>query len=96
MSEENNILDLDEENSIIELEDEDGNKVEFELLDYIEYKGEDFIVMLPLDDDSSVIILKVEPLDDENENYVPIEDEAKVNKIFELFKERNAELYDFD
>lgn len=96
MSDENNVMDLDDESNIIELEDEDGQKVEFELLDYIEYRGGEYIVLLPMDDDSTVIILKVEPIDEETENYVPIEDEALVNKLYEMFKERNADLFDFE
>ena len=69
MSEENNIIDLDEEN-IVELEDEDGTKVLFELLDYFEYRKHDYVVLIPLDDEEgdSVVILQVEPVDEENED----------------------------
>ena len=64
---ENNEL---EEPTIIELEDDDGRKINFELLDYIEYE-------------------------DDTEGYVSVDDDM-VGKIYELFKERNSDKYDFD
>lgn len=95
MSEENNIIDLDEEN-IVELEDEDGVKVSFELLDYFEYRKHDYVVLIPLDDDEgdSVVILQVEPIDDDTENYIPVADERVLNAVFEEFKKRNPDLYE--
>jgi len=96
MSDNNEILNLDEEIAVIELEDENGEKVEFELLDVIEYRGKEYIVVLPPDDDSTVIIMQVKPIDDENEEYLPVGDEALVEKIYELFKERNQELFEFE
>lgn len=95
MSEENNIIDLDEEN-IVELEDEDGTKVLFELLDYFEYRKHDYVVLIPMDDEEgdSVVILQVEPVDEENENYIPVANETVLNAVFEEFKKRNPELYE--
>ncbi len=92
-----NIVDLDEEENIIVLEDEDGNETEFELLDYIVHNGGEYIVLVPAHEDADeVTILRVEPIDDESENYVPIEDEATLLEIFEVFKQRNDDIFDFD
>ena len=96
MSEENNVMDLDSEENIIELEDMDGNKQEFEFLDYLEYKSKNYVVLLPLDDDSTVVILEAKPLDDELEQYIPLESDDLLQEIFAEFKRRNADLYDFD
>ena len=96
MSEENEVFDLDEEVQMIELEDEDGKKVQFELLDVIEYRQNDYIVVLPPDDDSTVIIMQIEPIDDESERYLPVENEAVVEKVYELFKERNRDMFEFE
>ncbi len=96
MSEENNVMDLDAEENIIELEDMDGNKQSFEFLDYLEYQGRNYVVLLPLDDDSTVVILEAKPLDDELEQYVPLESDELLEEIFAEFKRRNADLYDFD
>ena len=96
MSDENEILDLDEEIAVIELEDEDGVKTEFELLDIIEYRGKEYIAVLPPDDDSTVIIMEIEPIDEENERYLPVKDEKLVQTIYERFKERNRDLFHFE
>ncbi|MCQ2452548.1 MAG: DUF1292 domain-containing protein [Oscillospiraceae bacterium] len=93
---ENEVLNLDEEIPIIELEDENGEKVEFELLDVLEYRGKEYIVVLPTDDDSTVIIMEIEPIDEESERYLPVPDEAIVEAVYELFKEKNKDLYDFE
>ncbi len=85
-----------EETNIIILSDENGNDVEFEFLDLLEYEGEEYIVLIPPEDDS-VVILKIEADEDsEFEDYVGIEDEQLLMKLFELFKEKNADLYGFD
>ena len=85
-----------EETNIIILSDENGNDVEFEFLDLLEYEGEEYIVLIPPEDDSGVI-LKIEADEDsEFEDYVGIEDEQLLMKLFKLFKEKNADLYDFD
>jgi len=84
-----------EETNIIVLNDEDGNDVEFEFLDLIEYKGEEYVVLIPPDDDI-VVILRIVTSDDGNtEDFVGIEDEVLLGEVFNLFKEKNADLYDF-
>ncbi len=83
---------MDEMSNKVVLNDEDGNEVEFELLDLVEYNGEEYVVMLPCDetaDDGMVVILKLEQTDDEDlESYVAVEDEQTLNAVFEIFKER--------
>ena len=97
MSDEKDIIDLDDDENIIELEADDGEKVLFEFLDYITYRKEEYVVLLPVkDEDGSVVILKVEPLDGDLENYVPVENSDDLNAVYELFKERNAELFNFE
>lgn len=92
-----NIIDLDEEENIIELEDENGVSTRFELLDYIVHGGGEYIVLVPADEEADeVTILKVEPINDEMENYVPIEDNDLLQEIFEVFKQRNDDIFDFD
>lgn len=89
-------IGYDEETNVITLNDEDGNDVEFEFLDLIEYAGEEYIVLIPPEDDS-VVILKIEADEEsETEDYIGIEDEELLMKLFNIFKEKNADLYDFD
>ena len=48
---------MDEDN-IITLNDENGNEVEFEFLDLIPYRQNEYVVLLPIgDSDGQVVIL---------------------------------------
>ena len=93
----------EELDNVVILNDEDGNEVKFEFLDLIELDDEEYVVLLPVADDGEeeegeVVILKVEDNDDENsdeESYVSIEDEEILNKVFEMFKEKFKDDFDF-
>ena len=41
----------EELDNILTLNDEDGNEVEFEFLDLIEYEGEEYVILLPVEDE---------------------------------------------
>ena len=91
--------DLD---NIVILNDEDGNEVKFEFLDLIDLEDEEYVVLLPVtdegeEDEGEVVILKVEDNDDEDseESYVSVEDEDTLNKVFEIFKEKFKDDFDF-
>lgn len=85
------MIQLDED-SIITLTDDEGNDVDFLLLDVVEYDGGDYLVLLPLaeeeDEEDNVLILKVEQTE-EGESYAGIEDDNILNAVFDLF---NAQL----
>ncbi len=91
-------LSEDLDNKII-LNDESGNEVEFEFLDLIEYRGEEFVVLLPCDETDEageVVILKLEDTDDEDtESYASVDDESVLNAVFEIFKEKFKNEFDF-
>ena len=90
---------MDELNNKIILNDESGNEVEFEFLDLVEYQGEEFVVLLPIDETEEtgeVVILKLEDTDDEdNESYASVDDEAVLNTVFAIFKERFKNEFNF-
>ena len=66
---ENENLLPEEESSTITLTDENGQDVTFDYLDCLEYEGKEYLVLMPAEDDSNeVVILEVEPVDEENEN----------------------------
>ena len=95
MDEELNGEELD---NIIVLNDEEGNEVQFEFLDLIELDGEEYVILLPVEDEETgeVVILKVEDTDSEDEeSYVSVEDEDTLNKVFEIFKEKFKDEFDF-
>lgn len=58
---------MDEDN-IITLNDENGNEVEFEFLDLIPYRQNEYVVLLPIgDSDGQVVIWQLKEIDDETE-----------------------------
>jgi len=90
---------MEDLSNIITLHDENGNDVNFEFLDLIQYKGSEYVVLLPTteeDDDGEVVILKVEegPNPDE-ESYVSVEDEEALYAVFNIFKDKFKEEFNF-
>ena len=88
--------------NIVTLKDELGNDVNFEFLDLIEYEGENYVILLPaepVDEEESdeVVILKedTESEDSEEESYVSVDDEETLNKVFEIFKEKFKDEFNF-
>ena len=102
---ENNIPDnLNEEqelDNILVLNDEEGNEVEFEFLDLIEYEGEEYVVLLPVEEENDeepgeVVILKLEDSESEDEeSYVSVDDEEVLNKVCEIFKDKYEDEFNF-
>ena len=91
-------INLEELENIIYLNDEEGNEVPFEYLDLVEYEGGEYVVLIPVNDDeeTEVVILKVEPTENpEEEAYVGVTDETVLNEVFAIFRERFAEEFNF-
>lgn len=87
---------MDEDNIII-LNDVNGNEVEFEFLDLIPYRQNEYVVLLPIrDSDGQVVILQLKEIDDETEEYVGVENEFVLETVFALFKERNKDFFTFE
>ncbi|MED9970311.1 MAG: DUF1292 domain-containing protein [Ruminococcus sp.] len=81
--------EMENEGALITLEDEEGNEVEFEFLDVIEYDNDEYIVLIENREDADeVVILKINALDDDTEEYISIDDEELLEKLFELFKKK--------
>ena len=98
---ENNMLENEELNNIVILNDENGEEIPFEFLDVIEYEGEEYVVLLPVEEEESedlgeVVILKIEDTDnEEEESYVSVDDEEILNTVFEMFKEKFKDEFNF-
>lgn len=91
---------FDEEiDNIIVLNDENGNEVQFEFLDLIEYESEEYVVLLPVDEEEAegeVVILKLEDTENEDEeSYVSVDDENVLTAVFEIFKDKFKDEFNF-
>ena len=94
---ENENLIPEEETSILTLTDENGNDVDFEYLDCIEFGGKEYLVLMPAEEESDeIVILEIEPVDEENENYLSVADEAVLNAVFGIFKEKYQDILTFE
>lgn len=85
--------------NIITLNSESG-EVRFEFLDLVEYNGDEFVVLLPADDpdeSGEVVILKLDTIDEdaEEESYIGVEDEDTLQAVFNIFKDKFKDEFDF-
>ena len=93
-------IEGEEVDNIVILNDEEGNEVQFEFLDLIEYNEEEYVILLPVEDEISeepgeVVILKVESTSEDEESYVSVEDEEVLNNVFEIFKEKFKDEFNY-
>jgi len=86
-----------EETSILTLTDENGEDMDFEYLDCIDYEGKEYLVLMPAETVATeIVILEVEPVDEENENYLSVSDENILNAVYDIFKERYKDVLTFE
>ncbi|MBQ4601133.1 MAG: DUF1292 domain-containing protein [Oscillospiraceae bacterium] len=86
----------EEEASLLTLTDESGDEMTFEYLDCLEYEGKEYLFLLPAEVESSeIIILEVQPVDEENENYIPVESEEVLDAVYAIFKEKFKDVLTF-
>ena len=95
---EENILD----NDYFTLTDEDGNEIEFELIAQCERNGQQYLAMIPVEDeennDSDVceyIILKVAEEDGE-EVLVTVDDDDELDDVADYFDDLFTQEIDYD
>ena len=94
--ENNEVMNMEDEELLV-LTDENGNEQSFAYLDVIEYEGTEYLFLTPAEsEDMEVVILEIEPVDEETENYLAIEDEALLDTLFDLFKEKFADVLEFE
>ena len=99
MDDNKNIPMEDEEVTILTLHDDEGNEEQFELLDLVDYQDKQYIVLFPVeDDDMEIVILQVEEIEgnDEEEAYVAVEEEAILDSVYGIFKERFKDEFEFE
>ena len=95
--ENNELLPEEEQTNILTLTDENGVDTDFEYLDSIEYEGKEYLVLMPAEElATEIVILEVEPVDEENENYISVSDEAVLNAVYDIFKDRYKDVLTFE
>lgn len=97
MENENLIPEEEEEVSVLTLTDENGEDVDFDYLDCLEYEGKEYLILSPAEAvEMEIVILEVEPVDEENENYLAVEDEKILDAVYEMFKEKYKDILTFE
>lgn len=82
--------DLDDD-SFITMTDENGNEVDFLLLDVMEYEGVDYMVLMPLtdedgdEDEEELFFLRADKTES-GEVYTSIEDESLLNAVSDAYE----------
>ena len=93
-----------DERDLVVFEDGEGNELTMEVLDYFFYEGKEYAVMTEYveggcDCDAEscegceqkdAIIMKVQPVGDDEEEFVPIEDDELMDKLIDFV---NNDLY---
>ena len=91
------LIPEEEESNLLSLTDENGQETVFEYLDVIEYQGKEYLILLPVEDeDGQVVILEIEPVDEETENYLSVSDENLLNAVYDIFKEKYKDILIFE
>ena len=84
--------EMDEmETGIITFVDDEGNDVRFEILDVVTLDEKEYLVVLPIDEvESGVLILEIKQEDGE-EVYDTVTDDEEAEKVFKKFQEEYGE-----
>ncbi|MBU3182261.1 DUF1292 domain-containing protein [Clostridium psychrophilum] len=74
-----------EENKIITMLDEDGEKVDFELIEIIELDENRYALLAPIGEEDDAFVYRIEIVD-EKEQYISVEDEEEFAKVLEKYE----------
>ena len=86
---------------LVDLYDDEGNKQTVEHLDTVQIEGQDYVICIPYkeeedDEVDEVFILKMVTREDGTYELAYEEDLEILDRVYEEFKERNADLFDFE
>ncbi len=81
-------------NDFVTLIDDDGNEVEFEHIDTVEYEGETYLAFipaeLPVEADAEVVIMRI--IEENGEEILEgVEDDEIADAVFQIVMERAEE-----
>ena len=84
--------------NFITLTDDEGNNIELEYVDALEYNGQTYMAFIPaemdLEDSYELIIMKTELEENGEEMLVTLDDEDEEAEMFQIFSERLEESFE--
>lgn len=94
----------DEEREFFTLTDEEGNEVEFELIDMAELNGVTYYAMIPAEESEKepedgfqeYVILKMEKDENGEDMLVTLDDDEEFDNVADFFDDRFSEELDYD
>lgn len=85
----------DELDFTVKFTDTDGVRGEYEFLDIVLYEKNEYAVVAPTDADGYVDIFRIMQVNDK-ELYVRITDDETLTRVFEIFRIKNEDEFDFE
>ena len=85
---------MDDERDLVVFEDDDGNELTMEVLDYLAYEGKEYALLTEyVEDDGDgdeedpveVFIMEVRPVGEDQEEFVPVDDDL-AETLIEIFE----------
>ena len=85
------------EDNIINLEDDNGNQVEFAVIDVYEFNGNTYFAMVEVveageDESDEVLIMKVDKADTDDAELIVVDDDDELQAAFDEFLRRDEEI----
>lgn len=90
-----NQLNDDELDFTVSFKDTDGNIHKGDFLDIVLYEGNEYVIIEPDDGDGYVDIFRIIRTN-ENESYEAVSDDEILDSVFEVFRIKNEDEFDFE
>lgn len=80
----------------VKIKDTNGNSGKYEFLDIVFHEEIEYLVVEPLNDEGYLEFFKVNFIGEDEETYTNVEQEDLQEILFDIFKLKNEDEYDFD
>jgi uncharacterized protein YrzB (UPF0473 family) len=88
---------VSEQDNLIVLVDEEGNELEFEVIDVIEVDGLEYVIVQEVgQEDKEAEVLRIDTDESGEEVLVPIEDDEELERVAQTWEEMLAADYEED
>jgi len=87
------VVPVTEDTEIITLQDEDGNEVDFEVIDSIEVDYTQYVLLAPVDpeegEENAAYLFRVDEDENGDQTLVPVEDDEEFERVEAALQERD-------